>query len=342
MATSRIVPGGATVSIVDRFPRVHLAHLPTPLEPLQRLTSYLGGPKIWIKRDDQTGLATGGNKARKLEFLVADAVSQGADTLITTGGPQSNHSRQTAAAAARAGLRAVLALTGQSPREWNGNLLLDDLLGAEVRWLGEATWWELPKRLNAIAEGERQAGYQPYVVPLGGSTTVGALGYILAMEELAEQATAAGVRFDRIVMASSSAGTQAGMLMGAEAVGWKGQVSGISVAETTPELKGRVTRLMNETLTMLGKPFTVSPSRLQVIDRYIGEGYAVVGDPERESIRLLASLEGILLGPVYTGRAMAGMIDMIRSGDIRPDETVLFWHTGDTSALFAYADVLRR
>ena len=237
--------------MLDRFPRIGFAHLPTPIEALDRLSRMLGGPRIWIKRDDQTGLATGGNKARKLEYLIADALQQGADTLITTGGPQSNHCRQTAAAAARCGLRAVLALTGESPAEWNGNLLLNDLLGAEVRWLGSIDWADLPERLEAIAEGEREAGYQPYIVPLGGSSPIGALGYVAAMQELMEQAHAADLHFDRIVFASSSGGTQAGLLIGAELFGFKGELTAISIANPESDVRKRLSKLIPQTLNLL-------------------------------------------------------------------------------------------
>jgi len=328
--------------MLDRFPRVQLAHLPTPIESLERLSRALGGPKIWIKRDDQTGLATGGNKARKLEFLVADALAQGADTLITTGGPQSNHARQTAAAAARCGLRAVLALTGESPKMWTGNLLLDDLLGAEVRWLGDINWSDLPARLEALAEGERQAGYSPYLVPLGGSSSIGALGYIEAMREFLHQTEDQGLEIDRIVVGSSSGGTQAGMLIGAELAGFEGQITAISIAKPASDVMERLSKLIPQTLRLLGNPVKVPAGRIQIVDRYLGEGYAVVGDAEREAVHMLAGHEGILVGPVYTGRALAGMIDMIRQGEIRPEENVLFWHTGDTSALFAFSKELRQ
>ena len=324
----------------DHFPRVELAHLPTPIEPLERLSRMLGGPKIWIKRDDQTGLATGGNKARKLEFLVGDAMAQGADTLITTGGPQSNHARQTAAAAARCGLRAVLVLTGTAPAHWSGNLLLDDLLGAEVRWLGDIDWNDLPGRLDEIAEGERQAGYHPYIVPLGGSSPVGALGYVVAMQETLQQAEERGVSFDRIVFGTSSGGTQAGLLIGAEVFGFGGQLTAISIAKEESDVRKRLSRLVPQAMRLLGKTTRVPSRRIEIVDRYLGGGYAVVGDAEREAVRMLATHEGILVGPVYTGRVLAGMIDMIRQGEIESDETVLFWHTGDTAALFAYGENL--
>ena len=324
----------------DRFPRVELAHLPTPIEPLERFGRMLGGPRIWIKRDDQTGLATGGNKARKLEFLIGDAVAQGADTLITTGGPQSNHARQTAAAAARCGLRAVLALTGRAPAHPSGNLLQDNLLGAEIRWLGDIDWSELPLRLEEIAEGEREAGYHPYLVPLGGSSPIGALGYVAAMQELMAQSADRGLAFDRIVFGTSSGGTQAGILIGAEVFGFDGQVTGISIAKAESDVKKRLSRLVPQTLRLLGRSNRISSRRIEIVDRYLGAGYAIVGDVEREAVRMLATHEGILVGPVYTGRALAAMIDMIRRGEIAAEEKVLFWHTGDTAALFAFSDVL--
>ncbi len=328
--------------MLDRFPRVHLAHLPTPLEPLTRLSRLLAGPELWIKRDDQTGLATGGNKARKLEFLLGDAQQRGADVLITTGGPQSNHCRQTAAAAAKMGLPVILALTGEAPATVNGNLLLDDLLGATVRWMGDVTWWDLPGRIEAIAEEQRKAGRRPYVIPLGGSSPIGALGYVAAMQEVMTQCAAQHVAFDRIVIASSSAGTQSGMLAGAALFGYAGQITAISIGESAAELKERVEALVPATLNLLGQVVAVDLRRVQADDRYLGAGYAVVGAAEREAVRLLARTEGILVGPVYTGRALAGMFDMIRRGEIGPAERVLFWHTGDIAALFAYATELRQ
>lgn len=328
--------------MLDTFPRVRLASLPTPLEPLTRLSRALGGPELWIKRDDLTGLATGGNKARKLEFLVADAIEKGADTLITTGGPQSNHARQTAASAARMGLRAVLALTGGMPDELNGNLLLNYLFDAEVRWLGDASWDDLPARLQAIEVGEREAGYEPYVIPLGGSTPIGVLGYILAMQELVGQMEAADVLFSRIVVAGSSGGTLAGLLIGAEMFGFKGKITSISVGEPEKAARPRVTKLLSQTLSMLGRPVKVPSSRVDIVDRYLGGGYGMLGEAEREAIRMMAGYEGILVGPVYTGRALAGLLDMIRRGVFSPEERILFWHTGDTAALFAYARELHQ
>ena len=319
-----------------RFP---LAYLPTPLEPLDRLSVALGGPRLWIKRDDQTGLAGGGNKTRKLELLIAEALAQCASVVLTVGAVQSNHCRQTAAAAARAGLECVLVLRGAAPprEEWTGNLLLDDLLGARVVWAGDR---DREAVMEATAQDERAAGRRPYLIPLGGSNVVGAAAYALAFAELLEQAQSQGIAFDRIVFASSSGGTQAGLVAGATLCGYEGQLLGISIDQTSADLKALVSPLAAEVcrhLEIAGPP----PSRLVAVDDgYLGGGYAVMGDPEREAIRLLARTEGILLDPVYTGRAMAGLLDQIRQGVIGPGETVLFWHTGGTPALFAYTQDL--
>ena len=319
-----------------RFP---LAHLPTPLEPLERLSAALGGPKLWIKRDDQTGLAGGGNKTRKLELLIADALAQHADVVLTVGAVQSNHCRQTAAAAARAGLDCTLVLRGVAPprEQWTGNLLLDELLGARLVWAGDR---DRDVVMEEAGREERAAGRQPYLIPLGGSNVVGAAAYALAFAELWGQMQERGVAFDRVVFASSSGGTQAGLVAGAAACGYEGQLLAISIDQTSADLKALVSPLAAEVCRHL-EIASPPPSRLVAVDDgYLGGGYAVMGDPEREAIRLLARTEGILLDPVYTGRAMAGLLDQIRQGVIGPGETVLFWHTGGTPALFAYTQDL--
>jgi L-cysteate sulfo-lyase len=325
--------------LTDQVKRISLGHLPTPLHALPRLSEKLGGPQVFVKRDDQTGLATGGNKTRKLEFLVADALNQHMDTLITAGAPQSNHARQTAAAAAKMGLKCVLVLRagGQPPSSRQGNLLLDELLGAEIRWAQrqavEATMMETANELSV-------KGYAPYLIPYGGSNPIGATGYVAAMEELMEQAQQMNLRFDRIVFASSSSGTQAGLVVGAKATGYTGQVLGISVDEKREDLQVKVAKLATETAAHLGQIMRFAPGDIDVNADYLGAGYAIMGKPEREAIQLAAQTEGLLLDPVYTGRAFAGMLDLIRQGSIRRDETVLFWHTGGTPALFAYAEEL--
>ncbi|MBF8281662.1 MAG: cuyA [Anaerolineales bacterium] len=320
------------------LPRLPIAHLPTPLEPLPRLSTELG-PRIFIKRDDQTGLAGGGNKTRKLEFLVADALAapRKADTLITVGAPQSNHARQTAAAAAKFGLRCILVLRGDAPPDTTGNLLLDHLLGAQVIWSGKRSREEV---MEEVAEEEKAAGRHPYPVPLGGSTPLGAAAYALAMVELKEQMEANNLSFDRIIFASSSGGTQAGLVVGAGLTGFRGEVSGISVDEDLETLRSTVARIATETATLLGQPRAYSPQDISANTDYLGAGYAIMGKPEREAIELFAQTEGILVDPVYTGRAAAGMIDLIRRGVIGKQETILFWHTGGTPALWAYAGQL--
>jgi D-cysteine desulfhydrase family pyridoxal phosphate-dependent enzyme len=316
--------------------RFDLAHLPPPLEPLDRLGAALGGPRLWIKRDDQTGLATGGNKTRKLELLVADAFAHQASTVLTVGAAQSNHCRQTAAAAARAGLDCVLVLRGDAlPRkQWTGNLLLDDLLGARLWWAGEK---DPLLALEDAAEAERATGRTPYVIPYGGSNAVGAAAYALAFQELWDQMALQERRFDRVVFASSSGGTQAGLVVGAKACGYTGQVLGISVDKTGGHLRQTVTALLGPTAARLDLDLALDAADVAIDDRYVGGGYGVLTAAEREAIHLLARNEGILLDPVYTGKAMAGLVDLIRRGEIGGDETVLFWHTGGTPALFAYA-----
>jgi D-cysteine desulfhydrase len=332
-------------------PRTPLAHLPTPIEPLKRLTAHLGGAEIWIKRDDQTGLAGGGNKTRKLEFLMADARAQNAKTIITGGAAQSNHCRQTAAAAAKLGFRCIVILRGDPPPKFTGNILLDDLLGAEIVWTRNK---EREEVMQAVYEKEKAAGSAPYLIPIGGSNKIGAAAYTDAVRELKAQINSPrlfgdipngrGARdegFSRICFASSSGGTHAGLTVGAKAVMPQTEVLGISVDEPLDVLKSNVARIASETASFLNLPFKFTPDDIHANTDYIGKGYALMGDYERETIRLLASLEGVLIDPVYSGKAFGGMIDLIRKGVIKREERVLFWHTGGQMALFAYSDQLR-
>jgi len=313
--------------------RLNLAHLPTPLDPMPNLSKALEGVELWIKRDDMTGLAGGGNKTRKLEFLLADAQAQGSRTLVTRGAAQSNHCRQTAAAARHAGMECTLVLTGSSPAQVSGNLLLDDLLGAEVIWTGR----EDPDLvLRDTYEKKQAGGFAPYLIPYGGSNILGASAYTLALQELLQQDNG----FDRIVFATSSGGTQAGLVAGARLFGFSGEILGISVDLALDSIASHVAMLAAQTAAYLGEPTAFAPSDIHVNDSFLGEGYGVLGELETEAIRLFAREEGILLDPVYTGRAAGGLINLIRSGSIRGGERVLFWHTGGTPALFAYADGL--
>lgn len=319
-------------------PRLRLAHLPTPLEEMPNLTLRLKGPCLLIKRDDQTGLATGGNKTRKLEYIMADALAQGADTIVTLGAAQSNHARQTAAAAAKLGLGAVLLLRGEEPPQRTGNLLLDSLLGAEVRWLGDTHPGKLD--VEPIMEELREGGLKPYLVPYGASNEIGVWGYIQAMKELLEQLEDKSQKADYIVLATSSGGTQVGLTLGAKVYGYEGKIIGISVDLSKEELLRNLVSLAQATATRWGFDLSLGRDDFTVYDDYLGGGYGLLGPKEIEAITLLARTEGILLDPVYTGRAMAGLMDLIRRGTFRSSEIVIFWHTGGTPALFAYAQEL--
>jgi len=326
---------------LQRLPRIHLAQLPTPVEPLPNLSRALGGPALFIKRDDQTGLATGGNKARKLELLVAQALAAGADTLVTAGSTQSNHARQTAAAAARCGLGCHLVLYapgGAPPDHFTGNVLLDHLLGAAIHWTGERAPYTAA--LARVEAEVRAGGGRPYQIPYGGSNGYGVAAYAAALLELADQ-SADQPPFDVIAFATSSGGTQAGLLLGAQIAGWGETTAllGISVDQPRDVFAGRVAALLREGADLLGVDPADAPP-IHIDDRYLGGGYAVVGEPEREAIRLAAQQEGILLDPVYTGRAMAGVIDDIRRGELTRGQRVLFWHTGGAAALFAFGPAL--
>ena len=308
--------------------RIRFAHLPTPIESIPRLEKALNGPHLLVKRDDQTGLAFGGNKTRKLEFLVAEAQATGADTLITAGALQSNHCRQTAAAAAKFGFDCLLVLVGKPPAQVSANLLLDQLLGAKI------IWTEKENRNGTLIdtfENVLANGHKPYLVPYGGSNSTGALGYAFAMEEFVGQA----VKADWIVFASSSGGTQAGLVLGARLFDYPGKLLGISVDEPQTALQEHVAKLASETSERFGSRFEFDSNQVLVNADYAAPGYGILTDAERESIQFFAKQEGLLLDPVYTGRAAAGLIDLIRKGFFKKEETVLFWHTGGQPALFA-------
>ena len=309
--------------------RLHFAHLPTPIEALPRLSDALTGPRLLIKRDDQTGLAFGGNKTRKLEFLVAEARDQGAKTLISGGASQSNHCRQTAAAAARFGFKCILVLTGEQPKRPSANLLLDELFGAEIVHVPERK--DRDEILQETFDRAAKQGMKPYLVPYGGSNATGALGYAFAMKELIEQ----NLHADWVVFATSSGGTHAGLLLGQRVFGYKSKLLGISIDESEEWLKKHVSELASLTSEKLGKRIEFTKKEVLANANYCSAGYGVLTKQEREAIRLFATCEGLLLDPVYTGRAAAGMIDLIRKGFFKRDDTVLFLHTGGQPALFA-------
>lgn len=309
-------------------PRVKFAHLPTPIEAMPRLSYLLKGPHLFIKRDDQTGLGMGGNKNRKLEYVLGEALVAQARTLISVGGIQSNHCRQTAALAAKYGFKCILVLSGIEPEIAEGNLLLDTLFGATVVWTSRE------KREETLAKvflESQERGEKPFLIPLGASTPVGTLGYVEAMRELQAQ----HAQFDWILLASSSGGTQAGLALGAAITGWKGKILGISIDHTVEELQSTVATLANQAALILEEKVSIQPQDILVNADYLGAGYAIAGEAEYEAIRMFAENEGLVLDPVYTGRAAAGMIDMIRKGKFRKNEKILFWHTGGAPALFA-------
>lgn len=308
--------------------RLTLAHLPTPIESLPHLSGYLNGPQLFIKRDDLTGLGMGGNKTRKLEYLAADALAKGAKTLISTGAVQSNHCRQVAATAAKLGLGCQLILAGAEPAEAQGNLLLDNLFGAQLFY---TTKPNRDQELQMRFAQAKQDGLNPYLIPYGGSNPIGALGYLNAMHELSEQ----NLQPDWIIFASSSGGTQAGLILGANITGFKGKILGISIEHNRAYFSAQISDLVNQTAESLGYDWSVTPQEVLINDAYCQAGYGVLTSAEIEAVRMFASKQGILLDPVYTGRAAAGLIDLIRNNFFKPEENILFWHTGGTPALFA-------
>jgi D-cysteine desulfhydrase len=319
---------------MNTIPRLRFAHLPTPIEELPRLSAALGGPRILVKRDDQTGLAFGGNKTRKLEFLVAEAQEQGAKMLISAGAIQSNHCRQTAAAATRFGFECTLVLAGDMPEQPSANILLDRLFGARIVHVTDRK-----DRDRVLQETFNQAaaeGKKPYLVPYGGSSPTGALGYAFAVEEVRTQVSARNLgSVDWFVFGTSSGGTHAGLVLGQRAFGFKGRVLGISIDESEAWLKSRVSELATRASEMLGERMEFGPQDVLANDNYCRAGYGVLTEAEREAVHLFARTEGLLLDPVYTGRAAAGMIALVRKGFFKKEETILFWHTGGQPALFA-------
>ena len=326
--------------LLSRFPRVPLAHLPTPLEFLPRLTKHLGGPKIWVKRDDCTGLATGGNKTRKLEFLMGEALAQGATAVITQGAVQSNHARQTAAAAARLGLKCELVLERRVPDPddayaGSGNVLLDRLVGAGLREVDAGT--DMDAAMAETADELAGRGEKPYVIPGGGSNPVGALGYVGCALELLVQANEQRLVIDYVVHATGSAGTQAGLLAGLAAAHAHLPVLGIGVNAPQAIQEQRVFDLAERTAELLGAPGAVRREDVVANCEYVGPGYGVPTEAMNDAVLTLARLEGLLFDPVYTGKGLAGLIDLVRKGAFGNARNIVFIHTGGSAGLYAYA-----
>lgn len=329
------------------FARVNLCHKPTPVEEMQRLSKYLGGPRLLVKRDDCTGLAIGGNKTRKLEFLMGEALAKGANTVITSGGVQSNHCRQTAAAAAKLGMKCELILPHlsrfeSSTYETGGNLLLDQLLGAKLH---VTTDMEAATELTReVMRQVRARGDTPHLIPFGGSTAIGALGYVDAAFELARQAVELKLKIDYVVVTTGSCTTHAGLLVGLEGVRRMPQldcdprVIGVSVYYPEERALATVKQKSREAAQLVGLVDANLDERVVVSGDYLGGGYGEPTDAMVDAVGLAARLEGLLLDPVYTGKSLAGLVDLVRQGYFHSTDTVLFWHTGGTPALFAYRE----
>ena len=325
-----------------KFPRRIYTHGPTPIERLDRLSEALDGPTIYIKRDDTLELTAGGNKTRKLEFLMADALAQGCDTVITIGAPQSNHCRLTLAAAVREGLHCHLILTENEPGQYDpmasGNNLLFELLGVEGIHLAPGGC-DVPAELTRVADALRAEGRKPYPIPVGGSTVIGSLGYAACAEEILRQMFEQGIAFDAVYTPTGSAGTHGGLVAGFVANDADLPVVGVSVMRDRASAEEAVYQLARQVGEAVGASHKAGHSDVEVLDRYYAPGYGKPNPGMIEAVKLLASLEGILLDPVYTGKAMAGLIDQIRQGRYRKGQKVLFLHTGGSPALYAYKDV---
>jgi D-cysteine desulfhydrase family pyridoxal phosphate-dependent enzyme len=317
------------------IPRVPLAFLPTPLVQAARLTKALGGPRLWIKRDDLTGFAFGGNKIRGLEFLLADALAAGADTLVTGAAPQSNYVRAAAAAAAYAGLRMVAVYSGTPPAQVEGNYRLTRLLGAEVLFTGDANRASVDTAIESTKDELQASGRRAYAIPRGGASVLGALGYVVAARELAEQCAALDLAPGVIALATGSCGTQAGLLAGVRALGLPWRVEGFTVSRPVEEVQTRVLTFAQAVLARLGLAARLAPPEVIVHGGFIGPGYGVPTAEGAEAIRLVARSEGIFLDPTYSGKAFAGLLAQIRAGHFRRDAAVIFLHTGGEPALFA-------
>ena len=330
--------------LLSRFPRVSLAHLPTPLEHLPRLSAHLGGPQIWVKRDDCTGLGTGGNKTRKLEFLMADALRHEADVIITQGAVQSNHARQTAAAACKLGMECELIFEkrvkdADEAYTRSGNVLLDRIFGARISEVEKGS--DMNAAMEARAAELKKKGRKPYIIPGGGSNPIGALGYIDCALEFMSQANRAGVVIDHVVHATGSAGTQAGLVVGLKATHSGIPLLGIGVNAAKNAQEEKVYKLAVETADYIGAPGVVQREDVIANCDYVGPGYGVPTEAMNDAVMLLARLEGLLFDPVYSGKGLAGLIDLVSGGHFSQAKNILFVHTGGVAGLFGYSGQLK-
>lgn len=327
--------------LLEDIARVQLANLPTPLEEAPRLAREAGIRRLLIKRDDNTGLALGGNKARKLEFLMAEAVNNHADVVLTAGGVQSNHARMTAAAACKLGMESILFLGGPEIESFQGNLLLNVIFGAEMRFMRNAGIQAMEKEMRRVADELVRRGRNPYVIPVGGSSPLGAVGYVLAIKELSEQ-LAEEDRNCRILVAVGSGGTLAGAMLGARLFLPEARVTGISVRRRMHEVFPKVAEVATAAAEMLGEDIIFRPEDVEVSADYIGRTYGVPSEAGNRAVLLAARTEGLVLDPVYTGKAMSGLLGMAKKGELDPDRTVIFLHTGGSASLFAFESLFSK
>jgi L-cysteate sulfo-lyase len=327
--------------VLERMHRrkISFAGFPTPLQRMPRLSRVLGGPRLFVKRDDMTDLAFGGNKARKLELLFADAKDQGTDVLIATGAVQSNCACIVASAARRLGMKPVLVLVGKEPDVYDGNLLLDKLLSAEIRFV-DGHGLHVEDLMNSLADEFKAKGHNPYIIPVGASTPLTVPGYVLAMEELVNQFKEIGETIDYIVCACGTGGTQAGLIFGAKLLDVTAKILGASVFASKADASRTVAQLVNGSAELLDVDLSIVPEDVTVFDDYIKEGYGVLNKEVTEAIKLVAETEGIFLDPVYTGKAMVMLIDLIKKGYFKKGDNVVFFHTGGLPALFLYRNEL--
>jgi len=326
--------------LLGRFPRVKLVTLPTPLEYAPRLSEELG-VKIYMKRDDAMELAFGGNKVRKLEFLLADALEKGADTIITTGALCSNHARLTSAAARKLGLNVVLILRNIGPKAVKGNLLLDAILGADIRVV-EADKSEIPRIMEETAKELLDNGRKPYIIPGGGANAIGSLGYLNASIELLHQLNELKVKADYLVHSTGSGATQTGLTLGFKALNADIKVLGIACGGSKESITNVVKNLADDTSKLVGLQFSLNYNEITVYDEYTCGGYGVITRDVVDVVKKVAKLEGVLLDPVYTGKAMMGLFDLVEKGDVPKGSTVVFLHTGGTPLIFQYEDELKK
>jgi D-cysteine desulfhydrase family pyridoxal phosphate-dependent enzyme len=324
---------------LENMPKIDLCLLPTPIIPLNRLSKYLGGPKLYMKRDDLTGIAFGGNKNRKLEYLLADALQQGADVIITEGAINSNHCLQTAACAAKLGIACELVLSGNKPTDVTGNYLLFHVLDVSIHLVSDSE-----DRKDQMKVRERELlnqGKKPYLIPTGGSTAIGAFGYINCISEIARQAQQMNINFDYFVHATGSSGTHAGVLIGKELFYPELQVISISSGESGDYLRDETEAIIRDFQSRFEQRLDISQESIEVITGYSGLGYGIASKEMVETVKLVAQLEGVFLDPVYNGKAMVGMIDLIKSKRIADTDKVLFLHSGGGPSIFNYAEDFR-